>query len=184
MTTDWQVSHVNCSAEIPQEQRDGDNIKATTAMNSSEREFSIPWMLLADKAKFILCFFLFVWSECHRSKQLLPLNPKKNNVSYKNLTNMLLKFILFSYIYIYKQQQTGHPGLWKTIAGITIKPASEPWLITCKLDCCPYHLAVWLQGYRQSNCTWNSITALLTNSLLNLVCICIKRSHLLACLLS
>lgn len=47
---------MNCKAEIPQEQRDGDNIKATTAMNSSEREFSIPWMLLADKAKFILCF--------------------------------------------------------------------------------------------------------------------------------
>lgn len=48
---------MNCSAEIPQEQRDGDNIKAAAAMNSSEREFSIPWMLLADKAKFILCFF-------------------------------------------------------------------------------------------------------------------------------
>lgn len=49
---------MNCSAEIPQEQQDGDNIKATTVMNSSEREFSIPWMLLADKAKIILWVFL------------------------------------------------------------------------------------------------------------------------------
>lgn len=76
VTTDWQVSHVNCKAEIPQEQRDGDNIKATTAMNSSEREFSIPWMLLADKAKFILCFL------CVCVKKWVP--QEQTNPSFKS----------------------------------------------------------------------------------------------------
>ena len=51
------------------------------------------------------------------------------------------------------------------------------------VDCCPYHLAVYLQVYRQSNCSCNTIIAVWTNGLLNLVFIFLHRSPSLPCLL-